>query len=108
MQQDQASINFTAHNTGVKEILEASMPKLREMLQSQQLNLAEVNVSQQSFSGQGGQPQSPFFGQTGERQKQTNPEQEGEAEQSVPITDVANQIEQSRALVSNGLVSFYA
>lgn len=48
MNQDQATIAFTAQNSMVRDALEASIPKLREMLNSQQVNLAEVNVSQQS------------------------------------------------------------
>ena len=48
MNQDQASIAFTAQNADVRTALEASIPKLREMLSSQNVNLADVNVSQQS------------------------------------------------------------
>ena len=50
MNQDQATIAFTAQNSEVRTALEASIPKLREMLSSQQVTLAEVNVSQQSTS----------------------------------------------------------
>lgn len=48
MNQDQASIAFTAQNADVRTALEASIPKLREMLGSQNVNLADVNVSHQS------------------------------------------------------------
>lgn len=48
MNQDQATINFTAQNSDVRTALEASIPKLREMLSSQNVNLADVNVAQQS------------------------------------------------------------
>ncbi|MGB4497746.1 MAG: flagellar hook-length control protein FliK [Methylococcaceae bacterium] len=48
MNQDQATIAFTAQNSEVRTALENSIPKLREMLTSQNVNLAEVNVSQQS------------------------------------------------------------
>lgn len=48
MNQDQATIAFTAQNSDVRNALEASIPKLREMLNSQNVNLADVNVSQQS------------------------------------------------------------
>ena len=104
MQKDQATVSFTAQNAGVKEMLEASIPKLREMMQSQQLNLAEVSVSQNTFSGQG-QSQNPTFGQSNDGQKPATPEQDGAGSQR---NDVANHIEQSRTLVSNGLVNFYA
>ncbi len=50
MNQDQATIAFTAQNSDVRNALEASIPKLREMLISQNVNLADVNVSQQSSS----------------------------------------------------------
>ncbi|MDD5215962.1 MAG: flagellar hook-length control protein FliK, partial [Methylococcales bacterium] len=48
MNQDQATIAFTAQNADVRTALEASIPKLREMLSSQNVNLTDVNVSQQS------------------------------------------------------------
>ncbi|MEQ1636249.1 MAG: flagellar hook-length control protein FliK [Methylococcales bacterium] len=108
MQHDQASIAFTAQNTGVKEMLEASIPKLREMMQAQQLNLAEVNVSQNSFSGQG-QTNSPFFGQAGDGQKRTAPEQGYPLDSNAPVNGFEEQNEAvSQTLVSNGLVSLYA
>lgn len=50
--QDQASIQFVAHHAGVREAIEAAIPKLREMLGTQQMNLADVSVSQHSFSEQ--------------------------------------------------------
>ena len=50
MNQDQATISFTAQNSEVRTALEASIPKLREMLGSQNVTLADVNVSQQSSS----------------------------------------------------------
>lgn len=110
MQQDQASIAFTANNPGVKEMLEASIPKLREMLHSQDLNLANVNVSQQAFSEQRqGQAQSPYFGQQGEEQKRSETGMGKEAlSDNIPVNEAADHIEQSRIVVSNGLVSLYA
>jgi len=50
MAQDQASIQFVSHHAGVREAIEAAIPKLREMLGAQNLNLADVSVTQQSFS----------------------------------------------------------
>lgn len=108
MQQEQTSVAFTAQNAGVKEMLEASIPKLREMLQSQNLNLADVNVSQQSFSGQNqGQAQSPYFGQQSNG-KRAGTGLDGIADANLPANEAADHIEQSRTLVSNGLVSLYA
>lgn len=112
MQHDQANISFTANNAGVREMLEASIPKLREMLGSQQLNLVDVNVSQQSFSGQQN-PQAQNFQQAGDGQRQQpghDSELAGDAENRIDasINGVTNEIEQSRAIVTNGLVSLYA
>lgn len=103
MQQDQASVAFTAQNAGVKEMLEASIPKLRDMLQTQNLNLADVNVSQQSFSGQN-QGQAPH----NEGQKHASAGVDHSVDVSTPVNETAEHIEQSRTLVSNGLVSLYA
>ncbi|MGR9073064.1 MAG: flagellar hook-length control protein FliK, partial [Gammaproteobacteria bacterium] len=50
--QDQASIAFTAHHAAVRDAIEAAIPRLREMLGSQQLNLADVDISRHGFSDQ--------------------------------------------------------
>lgn len=111
MQNDQANISFTALNSGVKELLEASIPKLREMLGSQQLNLADVNVAQNAFSDQGqSSAQQNRPGQEGYRppaQTQDNAMNIAGESEGV-IDEVANQIEQSRAIVTQGIVSYYA
>ncbi len=81
MNQDQATIAFTAQNTDVRNALEASVPKLREMLSSQNVNLAEVNVSQQSSTGtDSGRSQQQFAqmadasANSGQGNRQNNPE----------------------------------
>jgi flagellar hook-length control protein FliK len=52
MQNDQASIQFTAHHAVVREALEAALPRLREMLEASGVQLVDVDVSgQQSFAG---------------------------------------------------------
>lgn len=111
MQQDQANISFTATNSGVKEMLEASLPKLREMLGAQHLQLGDVNVSQNAFSGQGQHQQAQYLGQGGE-QKQGAPRQDVPADFNAgpdsALLEVTDHIEQSRALVTQGLVSYYA
>lgn len=53
IQQDQASVAFTAHHAVTREALEAAIPRLREMLGEQGLNLVNVDVSQQSFARHG-------------------------------------------------------
>ena len=67
--QDQATILFTAQHMEVKEAIEASIPKLREMLGTQQLNLVNVNISQNSTSDQG-RSQSQTFAKTPENHEQ--------------------------------------
>lgn len=53
---DQASVAFTAQHAAVREALEAAMPRLREMLSASGLNLADVNISQHSFAQQRQEP----------------------------------------------------
>ena len=94
--QDQASILFTAQHAEVKEAIEASIPKLREMLGTQQLNLINVNISQNSTSDQG-RSQSQTFSKTPENH-----------EQGIDgITDTLEKTEPDR-IVSKGLLSIYA
>ncbi len=59
-QEQQASISFAAQNVGVRDALEASIPKLRDMMASQQVNLVDVNVSANSSFNQQQQAQNPF------------------------------------------------
>lgn len=51
---DQASVNFVAQHAQVRDVLDASIPRLREMLEQQGLDLADVNVSTQSQQQQTG------------------------------------------------------
>jgi flagellar hook-length control protein FliK len=95
--QDQATIMFTAQHAEVKEAIEASIPKLREMLGTQQLNLINVNISQNSTSDQG-RSQSQTFSKTPENR-----------EQGVDgVTDTIEKVEHDRVVVSKGLLSIYA
>lgn len=52
MHKDQVDVTFHSHHAGVKEALDASMPKLKEMLGSSGLQLGDANVTHHSFSGQ--------------------------------------------------------
>ncbi|MEI7796984.1 MAG: flagellar hook-length control protein FliK, partial [Methylococcaceae bacterium] len=78
--QDQATIAFTAQNNEVRTALEASIPKLREMLNTQQLTLADVKVTQQSStnadSGRSQQQatQTADASTSGQSNRQNNPE----------------------------------
>jgi flagellar hook-length control protein FliK len=97
--QDQATILFTAQHAEVKEAIEASIPKLREMLGTQQLNLINVNISQNSTSDQG-QSQSSYqsFSKTSENREQGI---EG-------VTNPTEKIEPDPIIVNKGLLSIYA
>jgi flagellar hook-length control protein FliK len=95
--QDQATILFTAQHADVKDAIEASIPRLREMLATQQLNLINVNISQNSTSDQG-RSQSQAFSKTPENHEQGI---EG-------VTDTLEQMEHDRVVVSKGLLSLYA
>ena len=46
---DQASALFVAHHAGVREALDAAIPRLREMLADTGLNLVNVSVGSESF-----------------------------------------------------------
>jgi Flagellar hook-length control protein FliK len=52
VQNDQASVQFTAHHAVVREALEAALPRLREMFEASGVQLVNVDVSGQSFTGQ--------------------------------------------------------
>jgi flagellar hook-length control protein FliK len=123
MNQDQATIAFTAQNVEVRTALEASIPKLREMLSSQNVNLADVNVSQQSStsadSGRSQQQAAQMAadasanGQGGNRQNQEvdangNPVHSANANgEEIAVDEFANgQVLQDNG--SNGLLSIFA
>lgn len=104
---DQASIAFTAQNQGVKDAIEAAIPKLREMLNGQQLNLADVNVSQQ----QSEQRQSPrdFFQAAGDQGRNPRAQADDELDEAMRESkNIADEIEAGRAIAGNGLLSLFA
>lgn len=95
--QDQATVMFTAQHAGVKEAIEASIPKLREMLATQQLNLVNVTISQNSTSDQR-RPHYQNFTQTPENN-----------EQGIDgVAGITDKIEHNRVVVNKGLLSIYA
>lgn len=56
---DQASVQFTAANAQTRELIEQALPRLRELLSQQGVQLAQSSVQQESsrqFAGQQGQP----------------------------------------------------
>ena len=105
--QDQATVVFTAQHAAVKEAIEAAIPKLREMFSAQQLTLTDVNVSQDDA----GQKQSKGFSQMenqsgNERSKE--PGSFAQNEQDSDLLDIAEEIEAGRAIASNGILSVFA
>jgi len=103
----QASIVFNAQNAGVREAIEASIPKLREMLNAQQVNLAEVNVSQQQQQGQGGARQA-MQDAMAENNRNNTGNSTRSTEIEPEVNDIAEEINQGRAVSSKGLLSIYA
>jgi hypothetical protein len=51
VQNDQASVSFTAQHPFTREALEAAVPRLRELMGSSDLNLVNVDVGQDNDSG---------------------------------------------------------
>jgi len=105
--EQQASIVFNAQNAGVREAIEASIPKLREMLNAQQVNLAEVNVSQQQQQGQGSARQAMQDAMS-ENNRNNTGNSTGSTEIEPEVNDIAEEINQGRAVASKGLLSIYA
>jgi flagellar hook-length control protein FliK len=97
MNNDQATIAFTAQHAAVKEVLEASIPKLREMMSHQQINLVDINVSQHTSSDQS-QSQSRHPSRNFNRFGQDNG----------GTSDMREEVENGRAVISKGLLSIYA
>jgi len=117
MNQDQATIAFTAQNSVVRDALEASLPKLREMLSAQQVNLADVSVSQQSSSnsdsGRSAFAQAAADMSNGQGNRQNGPEvdAEGNIIASSTTNETVDEFENGQVISTNGtngLLSIYA
>jgi len=117
MNQDQATIAFTAQNSVVRDALEASLPKLREMLSAQQVNLADVTVSQQSSSnsdsGRSAFAQAAADMSNGQGNRQNAPEvdAEGNIIASSTTNETVDEFENGQVISTNGtngLLSIYA
>jgi hypothetical protein len=117
MNQDQATIAFTAQNSAVRDALEASLPKLRDMLSAQQVNLADVSVSQQSTSnsdsGRSAFAQATADMSNGQGNRQNTPEvdSEGNVIASNANNETVDEFENGQVISTNGtngLLSIYA
>jgi flagellar hook-length control protein FliK len=102
----QASILFNAQNAGVREAIEAALPKLKDMLGAQQVTLAEANVSQQG-QDQGNARQAMQDALQGRKQNNGNSSLVQETG-ALEVNDIAEEITQGRAVASKGLLSLYA
>ena len=102
-QEQQAAITFSASNAAVREAIDAAMPRLREMLNTQQLHLIQADVTQQSFSDH---RQSQDFSQARQEQHSAdNPGSGHDASGSDKATGLSEEIEMSRAIAGQGLLS---
>lgn len=63
MNQDQATVTFSAHHVMTRDALEGAIPRLREMMGDNGINLVDVNVSH--HSGDQGQQANADQGQSG-------------------------------------------
>lgn len=108
MNQDQATIAFSAQQAAVKEAIEAAIPKLREMMGAQQLNVAEISVTQASLSEQA---KIPGFGQTTQQQNeggQKNGRGTNAFENSDSATNTSEDVDNANAIVSSGILNIFA
>jgi flagellar hook-length control protein FliK len=103
--QDQATVAFTAQHAAVRDAIEAAIPKLREMLGGQNLNLVDVNVSQQQSEQR--QP-NDFFRMASEQGRGNGQGNDAETAVNQPAIDIVDEIEAGRAIAGNGLLSLFA
>ncbi|WP_445370910.1 flagellar hook-length control protein FliK [Methylomonas sp. HW2-6] len=105
--QDQTSVSFTTQHAGVKEAIEAALPKLREMLGEQKLDLADVNVSQQHSEQKQGRESYQMAGDQ-RRSGNQDPDFTDGGANNTSATNILDEIEAGRAIASNGLLSLFA
>lgn len=98
IQNDQATVSFTAQHGATREAIDAALPRLREMLSEQNVEMVDVDVSQHSFAEQREQQASRSEG--GENQLNDNM---SDVDESVFDEGLANGQRQY-----NGLFSDYA
>jgi len=85
LQNDQATISFTAQHGATREAIDAALPRLREMLSEQNVDVLDVNVSQHSFAEQRDQQAS---------KQQGNQQLTADAEQAEVLFDQASDAQQ--------------
>lgn len=101
MLKDQAQVTFMSAQSGVRDAVEAQLPRLRELFSQQGLNLSDVNVSDQSASGawQGAQDQA--------QARQSNPSGSTSAESDETVFGTM-EVSADRSVLGQGLVDYYA
>ncbi len=52
MQNEQATVSFTAQHGATREAIDAALPRLRDMFSEQNVNLGNIDVSERSFAEQ--------------------------------------------------------
>jgi len=77
MQNEQATVSFTAQHGATREAIDAALPRLRDMLSEQNVNVANIDVSEHSFA---------------EQREQASKHQDGEQEHFAEFTDEENEL----------------
>lgn len=94
MQNEQATVSFTAQHGATREAIDAALPRLRDMLSEQNVNVGNIDVSEHSFA---------------EQREQASEQQEGEQER---FTEFAGEEDgllfDQPTRVYNGLFSEFA
>ncbi|BBL75202.1 flagellar hook-length control protein FliK [Methylomagnum ishizawai] len=103
-----ASIQFTAQNAGVREALEAAVPRLREMFDTQQIPLNEVSVAPPQPSAQTDSRGFDFQRQPGHEPQGSGTRSAGNPGGGEAMAEGATGIESTRPSTGLGLVNVFA
>lgn len=106
MNQDQASVQFTVSNQGVREMVEQSLPRLREMMQQQGVQLSQSSVQQEDAGGrQGFTENQAQQGKNQLNQERSSRFDHGENEQNMELNTINHEFNVS---ASKDRVDYYA
>ncbi|SMF95498.1 hook-length control protein FliK [Methylomagnum ishizawai] len=103
-----ASIQFTAHSAGVREALEASVPRLREMFDTQRIALNEVSVAPPQPSAQTDSRGFDFQRQSGHEPQGSGTRSPGNPGGREAMAEGETRIESTRPSTGLGLVNVFA
>ena len=94
MQNEQATVSFTAQHGATREAIDAALPRLREMLSEQNVNVGNIDVSEHSFA---------------EQREQASKHQDGEQEHFAEFVDEEDGVMSDQPVREyNGLFSEFA